>query len=261
LPSTWIDALESICNQDHKSYYEWISLDRAIINSGLKSRQTNEPESKFEWKNIYRIVRADMVIHKLVMDWYKIYKELNLFNNLSQISSFNMDVEYFIKANQCGMISYDSQKGWFCTYSDNKFEEPILFFEDYKKKNEALDVPFMHFLVFSAFASNALTDIVKESIDQKFDDLQKATKTTGEAIPSCKNILDEMRAAFETQMFAVRDVKQKEKAIGLQLSSSQYWDMYNTPKQLTAKNDVATFISNVNAFVSALETLEITGRL
>lgn len=261
LPNTWIDALESICNQDNRMYHEWIRLDRAIVNDGLKSRQTNEPASRFEWKNVYRIVRADMVIHKLVIDWYNTYKELNLFNNLSQISSFSVDVEYFIKANQCGMISYDPKKGWFCTYSDNKFEEPILFFEDYKKKNEALDVPFTHFLVFSAFVSNALTDIVKESIDQKFDDLQKATKATGESIPSCKNILDEMRAGFETQMFTVRDAKQKEKAIGMQLSSTLYWDMYNTPKQLTSKNDVTTFISNLKAFVSALETLEITGRL
>lgn len=41
----------------------------------LKERQTAEPADPAEWKNVYRIVRADMRMHKLVLDLYAKYKK------------------------------------------------------------------------------------------------------------------------------------------------------------------------------------------
>ena len=86
---TWKDALDSINAEDNHKYYSEIQLERAINNDSLKSRQTNMPGNRFDLKNIYRIVRSDMVMHRLLLEKYNEYKSMNLFENLAGVSEFD----------------------------------------------------------------------------------------------------------------------------------------------------------------------------
>lgn len=256
---TWKDALDSINAEDNHKYYSEIRLERAINNDSLKSRQTNMPGNRFDLKNIYRIVRSDMVMHRLLLEKYNEYKSMNLFENLAGVSEFDRNVSYYIKARQCGMISNDPAKGWFCTYSANEHDKPILFLDDYKKKNEKIDVPFMDFIVFSAFVREALNDVVTDAIDRACDDYQ--SKNRGAKLPSCQDVLDNINAALNSSLFTMRDIAARNRDIGKQLASSNYFEYYNIPKKCAGPNDAETLIGNFKAFVKALEDLRETGDL
>lgn len=256
---TWKEALDSINAEDNHKYYSEIQLERAINNDSLKSRQTNMPDNKFDLKNIYRIVRSDMVMHKLLLEKYNEYKKKNLFENLAGVSEFDKNVGYYIKARQCGMISNDPAKGWFCTYSTNPHDKPILFLDDYKKKNDKIDVPFMDFIVFSAFVKEALNDVVIDAIERACDDFQ--AKNRGAKMPSCQDVLDNINTALDSSLFTMRDTAARNRDIGKQLASSNYSEYYDIPKKCTGPNDAETLIGNFKAFAKALEDLKETGDL
>ena len=258
----WKRALDALFENDNISRYDMIALDRAVKNDPLNSRQTNMPANKLELKNIYRIVRADMNMHKRVAELYKVYKETNLFDNLEKISSFKSSVEYYVKALKCGMISYDQKKGWLCTYSSNPNEPPIVFLDDYKQKNPGLDVPFENFIVFSAFVKNALSDTVKKETEARYNDLQQTCRQNGTSIQSCKaDTLDQMQNGLASSLFTIRDPEEKEKAIGEQLGSSEYFELYNYPRKCKSKNDAKTLLKNLEGYLRILEGINRTGRL
>ncbi|MCM1364408.1 MAG: tubulin-like doman-containing protein [Faecalibacterium sp.] len=260
--SSWKTALATIKAEDNYPYFDYINLDRAINNNPLISRQTVEPDNKFDLKNVYRVVRADMEMIKLVLKTKEEFEEINFFHNINNASEFDTQVKYFILAKKCGMISYDPSKGWILTYSSNPHDKPIIFFDDYRKKLEKLDMPLMDYLVFSAFVKNGLNDTVKQCIDDTYDELEhlaaKAVDGAKVVIPSCRDIFDNMNKALETEIFAIRDENVKFAKIELQYNASKYKDYYGFPKKYEG---AATIIDNIKSFIDSLEALDETGDL
>ena len=257
--SNWRDALRQIEETEHRKYSELVRLDEAINNKPLISKQTISPLGSHELKNVYRVVRSDMKMTKLVIETMEKYEKEGFFHYISNATVFSDQVKYFIQAKQCGMLSYDPKKGWNCTYSDNPSDKPILFFDDYMRKNEKLDKVFENYLVFSAFAKTCYKPEIRECIDEAFDKLQRAASRDSEtSIPSCKDVLESIEKGLRSELFTIRNPEDRRVAIEDQYNASSYQAWYDLPKRYTGADSL---VENFELFRSVLDQLDRTGLL
>ena len=98
-----------------------------------------------------------------------------------------------------------------------------------------------------------------DAIDRACDDYQ--SKNRGAKLPSCQDVLDNINAALNSSLFTMRDIAARNRDIGKQLASSNYFEYYNIPKKCAGPNDAETLIGNFKAFAKALEDLRETGDL
>ena len=244
--ATWIDALHSIEADLHINKTKVIFLDTNIANAGLKAKQTERPDNDFDLKNIYRLVRADMRMAKLVVEAKAFYEGANFFYTMDNLAALRNNVALFVKAIKVDALSYDPQSGWFCKYSDSQYEPPIKFFDDYMRKNDKLDIPFKWYLVFSAFVKNVVcNDVAVQGIVDKFNEMEQ-TRT---AYASWDYVMDEMQVAMAGELMRIRDPQARAQAIEPYYLNSNYKELYCYPKKYTTAQDL---IDNFNKFIDEL---------
>ena len=250
--ANWIDALNEIEKREHRKPYVEIALDRNYKNLSLTSRQHILPEDDFSIKNIYRVVRADMEIEKLVFDAKKFYEESQFFYDIDNLINLNRTIELYLKANVAGLISHERGKGWSVKYSSNQFNKPIVFFEDKLVKSDDFDRPMYYLAVISAFAKVILEEKVVNGIEKAYAPYTWDRDAQPEGLvhhPSSAAFTKLMRI-FDLPLFANEDTEIRNEAIDNYYKNSNYKDYYSYP--LGYKN-ADTIFENLKLVIKAFE--------
>ena len=83
--ATWIDAVKQMEQELHYCLSEEILVEECVNNDMLKSRQAISPNNDFDYKNIYRLIRSDMSMMRLVIESMDFFLSVKFSHNTKNL--------------------------------------------------------------------------------------------------------------------------------------------------------------------------------
>ncbi len=244
---TWIDALKYIEETEHHTMHEEIVIDEYVNNEALKNRECIEPSDPYEYKNIYRIFRADMRMTKILFETAEYFKSMQFFENLENISNLGSVVELFLNAFKCGLITHNEEnRTWLVKYSNNIYNTDVLFFDEKLRKSDEFDQPLSWYLLISAFAEKALEPKIKDGITAIYN--EKVHNMSG--FESVETIVNEIISMLDSPLFTNSDADIRDMQIRKCYSNSNYRKYYSYP---TAFSGTDSIINNVKQIINTVK--------
>lgn len=250
VPATWIDALKALETENHRADYKIIDISKNINNEPLIARQAVNPQDDYSIKNVYRVVRYDMKMARVVHDNYEFFEKSNFFHDIENLTNLQYTLKMFLMAYRCGLISYDEFKGYSIKYSNNAFNKPILFFDDTDRKNPTFDEPLKWYGVISAFAEVLKDERVSKGIEDAYYPYTRNILPPDLVVVSTAHIYDELMAVMQLPLFANDDKGVRNMMIENCLRESLYKKYYSYPLKVKTAD---TLFENLNLLAGAFE--------
>lgn len=244
---TWVDALKYIETNKHHAMHEEIVIGEYVNNEALKSRQCIDPVDPYEYKNIYRLFRADMRMTKLLFETAGFFEKTHFFENLENVSNLSTVVELFLNAFKCGLITHNEEnRTWLVKYSDNIYNTDVLFFDEKERKSDEFDKPLSWYLLISAFAQKALEPKIRDGITA----IYKAKVQDMSGFENIETIVNEIMSMLESPLFVNPDADVRDLQIRKCYANSNYRRYYSYP---TAFSGTDSIINNVKQVINVVK--------
>lgn len=248
--ATWVDALDAVESEESHGYSKEIRF-KDYISCPLETPafMLAAPKDVKKLKNVYRVVRNNINLIKLVLEAKSSFDKEGVFDRINGAANFDSTVELFMMAVNAGMISKNDVNEWECKCGEKV--KPFLILDENVYNDNELDTLLKWYIVFAAFAKKVDAEL-KDCIENGFIQKKRANeiKTPADFVDAFSS--DKDSSILKSDLFSTRPVSIRDKVLNNLIKLSRYHKdgLYNVNKVCVDAEDL---VENVTHFSNAVE--------